>query len=142
MTQKKIINGMEISNDILKMSRNELLYEVARLRNLMDWLDPNVRYYLERIGAALLAVRRDYHVFDGVLLQTKWDLKSVEIGVLDKRYDHNSGKYVIERKVVILPVGSILDFEFLQEREIDEEKTQLLGPPEQKPEPEKINDEQ
>jgi hypothetical protein len=98
-----------------------LVERLIQLEQLGEWLDPDIRYFLDRVGVPVLVVRRDYHIFEGVLLGTKWNLAEIEIGCFDKRYDYNTGKYVYEKKVVRIPFNSIMDIEFIQEKKTEEE---------------------
>jgi len=106
-------------------SKEELIKEIIELRTKFSYLDPNVQYFLERIGSKVLLVRRDYHVYSGILLGTKWDLTHIEAGVFDKRYDMVLGKYVFEKKVVRIPYTGLVSLEFVEEQtpeEREEEK--------------------
>jgi len=114
--------------DLTKMSKEKLKEECRMWRELWNWLDPDVKYYLARTGKQVAVTMINYHRYMGMLLQTKWDLKNVEIGVFEKVYDHNTGKYFFERKIVRLEANNIRDFQIIEERQEEEE---VYGTPEQ-----------
>ena len=115
------------AKELKKLGKKILVERLIQLEQAGEWLDPNVRYFLDRVGVPVLVVRRDYHVFEGVLLQTTWELKEIEIGTIDKRYDYNQGKYVYEKKIVKIPANAIMDIEFIQEKYDEEEFQKEFG---------------
>jgi hypothetical protein len=64
-----------------------------------------------------------------VLLETHWDLKSIELGVADKVYDTTSGKWFYEKKIIRMGVGSLIDFQWIEERKAEEELGEETPPP-------------
>jgi hypothetical protein len=109
------------ARELRKLGKKMLVEKLIQMEQVGEWLDPDIRYFLDRVGVPVLVVRRDYHTFEGVLLGTKWDLAEIEIGCFDKRYDYNTGKYVYEKKVVKIPFNAIMDIEFIQEKKTEEE---------------------
>jgi len=103
--------------ELKKQSKAELLEECQMWRNLWGWIPSEVKYYVSRTGQQLAIQIRNYHRYLGVLLETKWELKEVEIGTAEKLYDQNDGQYYFERKIVRLPIGQIVSFDWIKERE-------------------------
>jgi len=103
--------------ELKKQSKKELLEECQMWRNLWGWIPSEVKYYVSRTGQQLAIQIRNYHRYLGVLLETKWELKEVEIGTAEKLYDQNDGQYYFERKIVRLPIGQIVSFDWIKERE-------------------------
>ncbi len=107
-----------------KMKKEELLEECMMWRNIWGWIPSAVKYYASRTGTMVGLQVRNYHRFVGVLLETAWELKFLEVGIYEKVYDQNDGQYYFERKIVKLPVGQIVAFDWIAERTPAEE---LLG---------------
>ncbi|MBW2672968.1 MAG: hypothetical protein JRD89_06055 [Deltaproteobacteria bacterium] len=107
-----------------KLNVKALRKECEFWRKLWEWMPYNVKYWTGKIGHQVGAVRRDYHRWLGVLLGTEFELKSMEIGVYELVYDHNKRRYYWERKIVKVPVGSLLTYEFIADRkpELTEEE--------------------
>lgn len=101
---------------IKKMSKEELVEECQMWRNVWGWIPSAVKYYAARTGQTIGVQIRNYHRYIGVLLDTAWDIKELEIGVYEKIYDQNTGQYYWERKIVKLPVGQIVAFDWIAER--------------------------
>ena len=99
------------------MKLDELRLEIQMWRSFWQCTDPNVKEFISRYGKLTRAVRRDYKGFLGVLLDTKWDLKSIDMGISEKFYDNSQGKYFFERKIIRLGAGQIINFEFIEEQE-------------------------
>jgi len=110
-----------------KMSKKDILEECKMWRNIWGWIPSAIKYYVSRTGSQVGISVRNYHRFVGVLLDTDWDLKGVELGVWEKVYDQNDGKYYFERKIIKLPTGQIIAFDWIKERKTVEEMQQELG---------------
>ena len=67
--------------------------ELEAWRNLWGYLDSAVKYYLLKSGTVVAITMRNYKRHLGVLLSTRWDIKEMEMGVYEKEYDQNEGKY-------------------------------------------------
>lgn len=107
--------------DIKKMKKADLLIECQMWRNIWQWVPSEVKYYVSRTGTRVGFSIRNYHRFIGVLLDTRWDLKSVEAGVYEKVYDQNDGTYYFERKIIKIPVGQIVSWDWIKERKTEKE---------------------
>jgi len=105
---------------IKKMSKAELLSETEMWRNIWGWIPSQIKYYIARTGSTVGITIRNYTRYLGVLLDTEWELKGVECGVFEKVYDQNDGNYYFERKIIKLPLGQIVSFQWIQERILDE----------------------
>ena len=106
---------------IEKMTVEQLKAEVQLWRKLWNWLDSAVKYYLSRTGSLVGVQIRNYHRYVGVLLETKWELKEVEIGVYEKVYNQTDGQYYYERKIVKLPANQIISWDWIAERTPEKE---------------------
>jgi len=113
-----------------KMSKAELKRELELHRRLFQWLNDEARYFLVRIGQPIRIVRRDYKEYLGELLQPTFSLNELEVGVYQKVYDYNTGKYMMEKKIIKVPVSAIFAYEFIQTRtpaeEVDESELELI----------------
>jgi len=107
--------------DLRKMNKEELKGEVEVWRNLWGWLDSGIRYYLARTGHRIALTTRNYKRYLGVLMETHWELKEIEVGVYDKVYDARDGKYYFERKIIKLPQNNVINLEWIKERHTEEE---------------------
>ena len=102
--------------DIKKMRKDELLSETLMWRNIWGWIPSSIKYYIARTGSTVGLTIRNYHRYMGVLLDTTWELKGVEVGVFEKVYDQNSGELYYERKIIKIPLGQIVSFQWITER--------------------------
>jgi len=102
--------------DIKKMKKDELIEEVKMWRNIWGWIPSAIKYYVSRTGSTIGVQVRNYHRYVGVLLDTRWELREIEVGVYEKVYDQNDGQYYFERKIVKLPVGQIVAWDWIKER--------------------------
>jgi len=109
--------------DIEKMTVAEMTEEVKMWRNIWGWIPSNIKYYVSRTGSQIGLQIRNYHRYLGVLLDTAWTLESVEVGVYEKLYDQNDGQYYFERKIVKIPVGQVVAFDWIKERINEKELT-------------------
>jgi len=102
--------------DINKMNKKELHEEVQMWRNVWGWIPSAIKYYVGRTGSQVGIQIRNYHRYLGVLLDTVWELKELELGIWEKVYDQNDGQYYYERKIVKLPIGQVVAFDWIKER--------------------------
>jgi len=102
--------------DIKKLKRDEMIEEIKMWRNIWGWLPSDIKYYVARTGSQIGVQIRNYHRYIGVLLDTIWELHGLELGVYEKVYDQNDGQYYFERKIVKVPVGQIVAFDWIKER--------------------------
>jgi hypothetical protein len=107
--------------DIKKMKVGDLKEECQMWRNLWSWIPSTVKYYISRTGQTVGVQIRNYQRYVGPLLDTEWELKSIDIGVYDKVYNQVDGTYYYERKISRLPVGQIVSFDWISERMSEEE---------------------
>ena len=110
--------------DLKKMKLTELREEVQMWRNIWQWVPSDVKYYVSRTGQTIGVQIRNYQRYVGPLLDTKWELKEIEIGIYDKVYNQVDGAYYYERKISKLPVGQIVAFDWIAERKSEDEITQ------------------
>jgi len=108
------------------MKKEELLAECQMWRNLWQWVDSAIKYYVARTGSTVGIQVRNYHRYLGVLLETKWELKEVEVGVYERVYDQQDGHYYWERKIVKIPVGQIVAWNWIAERILATEMEQRI----------------
>lgn len=115
-------------------SKKDLKEEVQMWRNIWGWVPSEVKYYVSRVGTQVGVQMRGKKRYIGVLLDTKWELKSIEVGVQDKEYDQITGQYYFERKVIIMPIGMIGAFSWIAERISEEEFAESVAEVQIKPE--------
>jgi len=118
---------------IKELSKQEMAEEIERWRTLWGWVSEDVKYYLTKIGMMCRVIRGNYSGTFGELLQPKFRLSELEVGVREKTYDHNDGKYYMETKIVKLDANRLIDIEFISERKLyveaeDIDLVQLLEP--------------
>lgn len=120
LTRKQLADEGRKTRDFLDKAKllrvEELFSAYLNQKALLDWLDPKVKELLDRTGSIVRVVRRDYHPFLGELLEARWELKSVDVGVYEKTYDQSEGKYYFEKKIIRLDTGGTVNFEFITER--------------------------
>jgi len=109
--------------EIKKMTKADKDEEIKMWRNIWGWIPSDIKYYASRTGSQVGLQVRNYHRFIGVLLETVWELRGLEIGVYEKVYDQNDGQYYFERKIVKIPVGQIVAFDWIKERIAEKEVT-------------------
>ena len=112
--------------DIKKMKLADLKEEVQMWRNIWQWVPSDIKYYISRTGQQIGVQIRNYQRYVGPLLDTKWELKEIEVGVYDKVYNQVDGQYYYERKVSKLPVGQIVAFDWIADRVSEDEFTEKL----------------
>jgi len=115
--------------DLSKMNKNELKSECELWRRLWAWVPDEVKYYVARTGKLIGVTQRNYKRYLGFLLETHWDLRSIELGVEDKVYDTTSGKWYYEKKIIRIGVGSLIDIQWIEERKAEEELGEITPPP-------------
>ena len=109
--------------EIKKMKVAELKDEVQMWRNIWGWTPSAIKYYVARTGSTIGVQVRNYHRTIGVLLDTKWILTHIDVGTYEKVYDQNDGQYYFERKIVQIPMGQIVAFDWIAERTPEKELT-------------------
>ena len=100
-----------------KQTKEELRLECEMWRHIWSWVPHEVRYYVARTGQKIGLTQRNYKRYYGTLMDTHWNLEEIEVGVLDKVYDTLTGDYFLERKIVKMKVGGIIDIQWIKERE-------------------------
>ena len=119
--------------ELRKMKLVELRQEVQMWRNIWGWIPSSIKYYVSRTGSTIGVTIRNYKRFVGPLLDTSWDLKEIEVGVYDKVYEQSEGKYYWERKIVKLPVGQIVAFDWIASRVEEEALAEAIEQAEEQP---------
>lgn len=130
-TERALLHG--IFTPLNKMKKDQIKEECQMWRNIWGWIPSAIKYYVSRTGTQIGVSIRNYHRFVGILLDTQWDLKGIEIGVYEKVYDQNDGHYYFEQKIIRLPLGQIVSFDWIKERKTVD---QVLAEEEEKAEEE------
>lgn len=99
-----------------KMKLKDLKEECAMWRNVWGWVPPEVKYYVSRVGQEVGLTMRNYKRYLGTLVDSHWNLTSLEVGTIDKVYDAVQDKTFYEKKIVIISVSGIIDYQFIKER--------------------------
>lgn len=102
--------------ELSKMKLADLKAECQMWRNIWNWVPPEVKYYVARVGQDVGLTLRNYKRFLGTMVDTHWILDSVEIGVVDKTYDAIRDKYYFEKKICVISDNAILYTEWIKER--------------------------
>lgn len=107
--------------ELSKMKKAELLVETEMWRNVWSWMPSEVKYYVARTGKTVALTGRNYKRHLGVLLETHWDITEIELGVYEKEYDSLTGKHFYERKIIRTKLGGIIDIQWIDSREAEED---------------------
>jgi hypothetical protein len=102
--------------DLSKMKQKDLKAECMMWRNVWGWVPPEVKYYVSRVGQEVGLTMRNYKRYLGVLVDSHWDLISLEVGTIDKVYDSVQDKTFYEKKIVVISVSGIVDYQWIKER--------------------------
>jgi hypothetical protein len=102
--------------ELSKMKQKDLKLECEMWRNIWGWVPPEVKYYVSRTGQEIGLTQRNYKRYLGTLIDTHWELSSLEIGTVDKVYDAVRDKTYWEKKIVVMTMNSILDLQWIKER--------------------------
>jgi len=114
--------------ELSRMKKRDLKVECEMWRRLWQWVPSEVKYYVARTGSMVGITQRNYKRYLGILLDTHWTLEEIELGVYDKVYDPVSGQYWFERKIVKVKIGSIIDLQWIAEREPEEKVVEEARP--------------
>lgn len=60
-------------------------------------------------------------------------MKGIEVGVYDKVYDQSDGKYYWERKIIKVPIGGIVQFDWIAQRVAEDELAEAIEQAEEQP---------
>lgn len=102
--------------EISKMRKDELRAETQMWRHIWGWIPSGIKYYIARTGSDVAITIRNYHRYLGVLLDTEWELKGIEVGVFERVYDQITGEAYYERKIIKMPIGQVISFQWITER--------------------------
>lgn len=102
--------------ELRKMKREDLKAECEMWRNVWGWVPPEVKYYVSRVGQEIGLTMRNYKRYLGTLIDSHWDLLSLEVGTVDKVYDTVQDKTFYEKKIVVISVSGIVDMQWIKER--------------------------
>jgi len=100
------------------MTKAELVEEVEKYRALWSWMHEDVRWILQRVGKTVRVITRSNVERLGVMLEPKFELKELEVGITEKKYDPSVGEYFWERKIVLIPASGIAGFEVIDDRKV------------------------
>jgi len=126
--------------ELSKMKQKDLKQECQMWRNVWGWVPPEVKYYVARVGQDVGITMRNYKRYLGVLVDSHWDLKSLELGVIDKVYDSVNDQTYYEKKIVIITTSSIMDIQWIKERKAWEQfQAEATGVKEEQQEIKKID---
>jgi len=123
--------------ELRKMKVTELREECQMWRNVWGWVPNEVKYYVSRVGQQIGVVQINFERKMGILLDTKWDLMALELGIYDKTYDPVTGEYFFERKITQIKSGGIRQIDWIKERKSEKE---ITPPEEAEPEEEQPQD--
>lgn len=107
--------------DTKDMSKQEMAEEIEKWRTLWSWTCEDVKYLLTRVGRLVRVYTRANKGYLGMLLQPRFILDEMEVGLTEKVYDPNTGNYFWERKIIKIPASGISMMELVDERKVFEE---------------------
>jgi hypothetical protein len=102
--------------ELSKMKLKDLKEECLMWRNVWGWVPPEVKYYVARVGQEIGLTMRNYKRYLGTLVDSHWDLLSLEVGTVDKVYDTVRDKTYYEKKIVVINTSGIVDMQWIKER--------------------------
>jgi len=106
---------------IAKMKLKDLKVECEMWRNIWGWVPPEVKYYVSRVGQEVGLTMRNYKRYLGTLVDSHWNLLSLEVGTVDKVYDAVRDQTFYEKKIVVISTSGIVDMQWIKERKAWEE---------------------
>ena len=101
---------------IAKMKLKDLKVECEMWRNIWGWVPPEVKYYVSRVGQEVGLTMRNYKRYLGTLVDSHWELLSLEVGTVDKVYDAVRDQTFYEKKIVVISTSGIVDMQWIKER--------------------------
>lgn len=107
--------------ELSKMKQKDLKEECQMWRNIWGWVPPEVKYYVARVGQEIGLTMRNYKRYLGTLVDSHWDLLSLEVGTVDKIYDSVRDQTFYEKKIVVISTSAIVDMQWIKERKAWEE---------------------
>jgi len=126
ISQKMIYDLMRgVYKDLKEMSREELENEVLFWREVFRNLDKNVKEWLLRVGSLVAIIGSDWRRKIGILIDIHFKPEQIEIGVVSKEYDSNTGTYFVEKRIDTFLMNRVIGWQFLAEREEIEVKAAL-----------------
>ena len=93
-----------------------LVQECRMWRNIWGWVPPEVKYYVSRVGQEVGLTMRNYKRYLGTLVDSHWELLSLEVGTVDKVYDAVRDQTFYEKKIVVISTSGIVDMQWIKER--------------------------
>jgi len=105
----------EIYEGIISKSKEEIALEYARLLYVLENAVPDIKDFILGIGRKMRVVRRDWQAYIGYLIGFEADIIKLKLDVseLIRRYDQKTDLF--EKKVVEIPSGSIVLWEWIEE---------------------------
>lgn len=98
-----------------KLTITQLREREDMWRSLWSWIPEEVKYYILRIGSTLRVVKGDYKGSVGELGEVKFEMKELELSVMEKSYNYTDGKTYYEKKIIKIPSGFIKMMEFISD---------------------------
>lgn len=113
----------EIQTPIKKLTVSQLREREELWRALWSWTDEEVKRFVLMVGQQVRLMRRDYKGSIGELGQVKFEVKQLELNVIEKHYNYNDGKTYFEQKTILIPWSVVAWVEQIITSEVvDEEK--------------------
>jgi hypothetical protein len=104
----------------------ELALEHARLLYILENVVPDLRDWILGIGRKLRVVKRDWNAYVGTLVGFSADITHVKLDVTELITQWDKPVDRLERKIVELPAGSIVLWEWIEHEE-EVQKPQKQG---------------
>ncbi|MAF43784.1 MAG: hypothetical protein CMI54_06420 [Parcubacteria group bacterium] len=99
-----------------RMTEEERAEELNLWRNLFTWLDPEVMYYLSRVGELCRVSTRSGQTYFGTLGACKYEPLQIVLRVEDRQFDWSTQLAVYEIKDVSVKVSDVINYQFINER--------------------------
>lgn len=108
----------KIQKPTKEMSKDELISELTVYRSLFTWCDDELKYWLTHIRQEYHVIRRDYKDIYGLLGQPHFDLRAIDMDVVERIYKYSTGEATYETKTVTIPMSQVVDFELSLGKEV------------------------
>lgn len=104
-----------------KMTKDELGKELLQWRNLWTWLDPEVQYWITKVGERVRVTTRNGITSLGTLGLVKFNPLIISVAAMERLYDYSRGEATYETKDVQIKVTDLVSYSFIYNEEVKSE---------------------
>ena len=103
------------------MTKEELNTELLQWRNLYTWLDPEVQFWLSKVGELIRVSLRNGVSHVGNLGTCKYNPTIISLACQERLYDYAQGQATYETKDVQVKITDVVDYQFIYAKEVKAE---------------------